>query len=86
MELTAVLSNLEWRQPLWLLLVLQPIAMGILRRLQHRRTKQVYADSLLLPWVLRGNNAKGVQRIFSRRNLYLIMWLLFVFTLPCSKK
>ena len=77
MELTAVLSNLEWRQPLWLLLVLQPIAMGILRRLQHRRTKQVYADSLLLPWVLRGNNAKGVQRIFSRRNLYLIMWLLF---------
>ena len=75
------LSILEWRQPLWLLLVFQPILLWlVLRRLQQRK-QQPFADSHLLPWIQVQEEKSVWQRLFSRDAAYSLAWLFFALSL-----
>jgi len=44
-------SILEFREPWWLLLALQPLLISVLIALQYRHQSRAYADPELLPWV-----------------------------------
>jgi len=68
---------LQIRQPLWLLLALQPILILAFLRIMVRRHSQQYADKELLKWVTANPDAKTLRR--SRRHfaLFQLIWILF---------
>ena len=72
-----LLSNLEWRQPLWLLAILQPLALWLWLRWRQSRQQQNFADEHLLPWVQIASSKTMLQKIFSRTSAYVLAWLLF---------
>ena len=69
----AALSQLEWTHPLWALLALQPLLMGLLLKLRRRQILH-YADAHLLAWVVRGS--AGVKQEKWRGLLNIAAWLL----------
>lgn len=66
------LAQLDWRNPWWLALALQPLLMAALLRWRRGRVLH-YADAHLLPWALRG--AFGVSSS-GRRVANMLAWLL----------
>jgi len=73
--------HLQWREPLWLLLSLQPLLLVIISRLRVRRYLAVYADKPLLPWLLPHrllphNSSHGI-RWPARKIAYHVAWILF---------
>jgi len=72
-----LLSNLEWRQPLWLLAILQPLALWLWLRWRQSRQQQNFADEHLLPWVQIASSKTMLQKIFSRTTAYILAWFLF---------
>ncbi|HUW28052.1 MAG TPA: VWA domain-containing protein [Sulfuriferula sp.] len=66
------LAQLDWRNPWWLALALQPLLMAAL---QHWRRGRVlhYADAHLLPWALRGTFGVSSN---GRRVANMLAWLL----------
>ncbi len=44
-------SIIEFREPWWLLLALQPLLISLLISFQYRRQSRAYADPELMPWV-----------------------------------
>lgn len=70
-------TNLEWRQPLWLLAMLQPLALWLWLRWRQSRQQQNFADEHLLPWVQISSSKTMIQKIFSRTTAYILAWLLF---------
>lgn len=70
------LSQLQLRQPLWLLLALLPLLAGVLVMLWHRYRDDTYAEKPLLPWVvLRSGSGWAWQ--WWRLLLLMLAWLLF---------
>jgi Ca-activated chloride channel family protein len=69
----ADLLQIEWRNPWWLLVALQPLALALLLRLRRQRLLH-YADAHLLPWAIRVGAAGG-ERPW-RRAAHLVFWLL----------
>ena len=70
---------LYWRQPLWLLLALQPFILFLIQRLSSKRRLACYADPALHAWVsLQQGQAAGrwSQWATSRQSLYVVGWLL----------
>jgi Ca-activated chloride channel family protein len=69
------LQQLYWREPLWLLLALQPLALVLLRSLWRQQRLSRYADTPLQPWVI---TRQPLGKQLAPRNLaYLLAWLLF---------
>lgn len=66
------LAQLDWRNPWWLALALQPLLMAALLHWRRGRVLH-YADAHLLPWALRG--AFGVSSS-GRRVASMLAWLL----------
>jgi len=56
--LQALLGQLYWREPLWLLLVLFPLALLLWKRFMQQTSLRQYADSALHPWVKANRAAK----------------------------
>lgn len=54
-------QQMEWRQPLWLWLVLIPVVWALLQKLMRGQQKQNYADSALWPWVATQDLAQKVD-------------------------
>lgn len=52
------LLQLQWRNPWWLLLALQPLLVVLLLRLRRRRLLQ-YAEAHLLPWAVSRQTPRG---------------------------
>ena len=50
----AAWSQLEWTQPWWVLLALQPVLMALLLKMRRAQVMH-YAESHLLAWAVRGN-------------------------------
>ena len=79
------LSAVDWRQPLWLLLALQPLLLWLVLRWQQKKQQQKFADEHLLPWLQIQHEQtswqKWRQKIFSRNTAYLLAWLLFALSL-----
>ena len=69
----AALSQLEWTHPLWALLALQPLLMGLLLRLRRQQILH-YADAHLLAWAVRGS--VGVKQGRWRNLFNFIAWIL----------
>lgn len=70
----ADLTLMEWRNPWWLLLALQPWLIAAWKNLRRTRVAH-YADAALQPWALRG---AGLRTPLSwRRVINGMMWMLF---------
>lgn len=68
----SMLSYLDWRQPLWLLLALQPLLLWLFLRWKNNKAINNFADKHLLPWVQVTQQKSVVKKIFSRNSAY---WL-----------
>jgi len=75
------LSSLEWREPWWLLAMLQPLLLWVWLYLKQRKNRQHFADEHLLPWVQIQTKKTVWQKIFSRNTAYVLAWLLFAVSL-----
>lgn len=69
----ADLLQMEWRNPWWGLVALQPIVLALLLRLRRRRLLH-YADAHLLPWAIRLGQSGGASA--PRRAANALVWLL----------
>ncbi len=69
----SLLMQLEWTQPWWALLALQPLIMSLLLKLRRQQILH-YADEKLLPWAVRGNVDSKLGRW--RWLLNFVAWLL----------
>jgi Ca-activated chloride channel family protein len=72
---------IEWRQPLWLLALLQPLLLWLWLYWKQRQQQQNFADEHLLPWVQIHNRKTLWQKIFSRNSAYVLAWLLLAVSL-----
>ncbi len=71
------LQNISWREPLWLLLALQPIIIIFIRKLIQKNNLSLYAEKRLQPWVVWPANHVFTIKDFSKNTAYLLAWLLF---------
>ncbi|MEA1888575.1 MAG: VWA domain-containing protein [Pseudomonadota bacterium] len=78
---TAWMESVYWREPLWLLLVLQPFLLLAIRRLSNKRKLSRYADPDLQVWTRWQDPGKPSSWIFSRHTLYLASWLLLAISM-----
>lgn len=73
-------QTLYWREPLWLLLALQPALLALFRRLLYRQHPGAYADRNLHPWVIITETrtpARLLTRLLTSRSVaWIIAWLL----------
>lgn len=69
----ADLLQLEWRDPWWLPVALQPLLVAALLRLRRNRLLH-YADAHLLPWAVSSHAAAPASR--ARRAGNAVLWLL----------
>ena len=69
----AGMLQMEWTQPWWGLLALQPVLVALLLRLRRNQVLH-YADAHLLAWVVRGN--LGMTQTTGRTLMNLFAWLL----------
>ena len=76
MSVLAILNNIEWRQPLWLLLMLQPLLLWLLVRFKNSRASNQFADKHLLPWVQVSDQKSLLQKILSRDTAYWLSMIL----------
>lgn len=74
LQLQLSTSTLYWREPLWLLLALQPLIIILLRQLWRRRQFTSYADRDLQPWVIMTEHQTTRQRLLSKNTAYVIAW------------
>jgi len=78
------MSEIYWREPLWLLLGLQPFILLLIRQLSSKRKLACYADANLQAWVSWQQTKKShswLSLISSRQTLYIIAWLLLALSL-----
>lgn len=66
-------QEMSFRQPLWLLLALQPLLFMLLARLVTDIRASHYADSKLLPWVRAQSQASSISQ-YLRTGLLLLAW------------
>jgi len=71
------LQHLSWREPLWLLLALQPVFIVFIKVLLQRNNLSLYADKKLQPWVVLPGNHSFIKMGLSKNIAYLLAWLLF---------
>ncbi len=68
---------IHWREPLWLLLALQPWVIVAVHRIHRHRQLRLFAESALQPWVLLTQD-KTRSTVGLWRNLaYLFSWICF---------
>lgn len=77
----SLLANINFYQPLWLLLALQPLLLWLTLRWLQKRNQQKFADEALLPWVKVTTTPHLKQRLFSRDTAYILAWLGFAIAL-----
>ncbi|KPJ91210.1 MAG: hypothetical protein AMJ53_12095 [Gammaproteobacteria bacterium SG8_11] len=73
----AFLQQLYWREPLWLLLTLQPLLYWLIHKIWQSRQLTAYADQALQPWVVVRDSQSWRARLFSRNTAYVLAWVLF---------
>ncbi len=76
MSFLSILNNLDWRQPLWLLLALQPLVLWLIVRFKNSRASNQFADKHLLPWVAVNEEKRLMQKLLSRDTTYWLSMIL----------
>jgi len=74
------LYTIYWREPLWLLLILLPVAFHLLKIIIRQNNLSSYADKKLLPWVVFPPRSL-IIRLFSKNTAYILAWVLFAIAL-----
>lgn len=77
MNIFSYLQDIYWREPLWLLLSLQPFIIVLLKKIIKRNSISLYAEKKLQPWVVLPGQQIFSKQIFSKNSAYLLAWLLF---------
>ncbi|MDH5446603.1 MAG: VWA domain-containing protein [Gammaproteobacteria bacterium] len=67
-------QQMSFREPLWLLLILQPILLMVLAGLLDRWRASGFCDASLLPWVRADVTGFNLHR-FIRSGLFLLAWI-----------
>ena len=75
------ISNLHWREPLWLLVSLQPFIFLIAKKIFNKKTAILYADKNLLPWVIFPQTSLATKNIINKNTVYVVAWFLFAIAL-----
>ena len=75
-ELITNMSEFEWRQPWWLLLMLQPLLLWLVVNFKNKQANNQFADDHLLPWVQIDDKKSLLQKIFSRNTAYWLSMIL----------
>lgn len=75
------ISSLHWREPLWLLISLQPFIFLMVKKILNHKKASSYADRHLLPWVVFPNLPLATKHIFNKNTAYIFAWLLFAIAL-----
>lgn len=75
------LQGIYWREPLWLLVVFQPLIIYFIKKLIQKNNLSAYADKELLPWLVFPSHfslsSKSVFSILLNKNtVYILAWLL----------
>ncbi len=74
--MTVTWDMLQLREPLWLLLALQPVLLSLYVSLQYRRQNNLYADAMLLPWVITRTQQGSKGMLWLRFLLLQLCWIL----------
>lgn len=77
MNSLSYLQNIYWREPLWLLLVFQPVIIILLKKIIKKNNISLYAEKKLQPWLVFPTRYTLTKQIFSKNSAYLFAWLLF---------
>jgi len=75
MNLAEIIGPLHWREPWWLLLALQPLALWWLGQWRRRARLDRYAERALQPWVVYRRPRTASAMLFSRASAYGLAWL-----------
>ena len=76
-----LLDSIQWQQPWWFLLALQPVMLWLILRWLAKKSQQDFADEHLLPWVKVPTHKTIWQNIISRDTAYFIAWIGFAMAL-----
>jgi len=77
MNSLSYLHNIYWREPLWLLLVFQPVIIILLKKIIKKNNISLYAEKKLQPWLVFPTRYTLTKQVFSKNSAYLFAWLLF---------
>lgn len=71
------IQNIYWREPLWLLLSLQPFIIILIKKFIEKNKAIQYAEKKLLAWVTFPTLTSLSINIFNKNSAYLLAWILF---------
>ena len=77
MNIFSYFQDIYWREPLWLLLSLQPVIIFSLKKIIKRNHVSLYVENKLQPWVVLPSQHIFSKQLFSKNSAYLLAWLLF---------
>ena len=77
MSALSYFQDLYWREPLWLILSIQPLIIILLKKLIQKNNTSLYAEKKLQSWVVFPNKNTLTRKIMSKNTAYLLAWLLF---------
>ena len=78
-------QSFAFREPLWLLLSLQPVVMLAITALIRHTRRDTYADAALLPWATLPANASLTRRLYPHVFL-LLAWIAFAVALAGPRR
>lgn len=80
-----LLSIINWREPLWLIIALQPLLLWLILRWVQNRQQQQFAEPHLLPWLQVHEDKTRwqgfISHLFSRNTAYVLAWFLLALSL-----
>ena len=77
MNLLTALQDLYWREPLWLLLALQPLLILLIKKAITKNNRSLYADKILQPWIVFPKDYSLYNMFISKNTSYILAWLFF---------
>ena len=75
------LQNIYWREPLFLLLAMQPFVIFLLKQIVRKNNNALFAEKKLQPWVILNKSTTLKNQLFSKNTLYVLAWILFALAL-----
>ena len=75
------LQDIYWREPLFLLLALQPLLIFLIKQAIRKNNYALFAEKKLQPWVILHKSNSFKKHLLSKNTLYLLAWCLFAIAL-----
>jgi len=75
------LQTIYWREPLFLLLALQPLVIFTIKQIIRKNNYALFAEKKLQPWVILNKSNSLKKQVLSKNTLYLLAWCLFAIAL-----